>query len=128
MRAPRRRHAPRRTFASAITPAKLAEAAERVRYEGSPEHKVAYSWLGPRKLRSDATPCPPTLKDPGVLTEWLREAVRDGQVSEHWEGEFPRYVWARREEAVFEARLINQGAGNYKGYPLASHEIPEELP
>jgi len=102
--------------------------AESVVYEGSVEHKVAHSWLGPKKIRSDATPCPPALNDPDVLTEWLREAIRQGHISEYWEDEYPKYVWSRQGAEVFEARLINRGQGNYKGYPLSSSEIPRELP
>jgi hypothetical protein len=28
---------------------------------------------------------------------------------------------------VYEARLINRGAGTYKGYPLNPDEVPKEL-
>lgn len=128
MRSPKRRRPPRRSFDTSSSPAKLSRAADRVSYEGSPEHKVGLTWLGRGRLRSDATPCPRDLNDPGVLTVWLAEAIRAGHCSAHWEDEFPRYAWARRDGNVYEARLINRGAGTYKGYPLNSDEIPPELP
>ena len=59
------------------------------------------------------------------LTEALREAVRKGQTGELWEGGFPRYVWARLDGTVHEARLINRERGQYKGYPLTDDEVGE---
>jgi hypothetical protein len=117
----------RRDFDTESTADQLAAAAARAEYHGSPEHKAAFSWLGPKKLRSDATPCPKHLKDPDMLTGWLRDAIRQRQCSSFWEGEFPKYVWVRQEDLVYEGRLINQGQGNYKGYPLDPSEFPKEL-
>ena len=50
-----------------------------------------------------------------------------GHVGEPWEGDFPRYVWHRRQRAVYEARLVNRELGEYKGYPLQRGEEPEGL-
>jgi hypothetical protein len=63
-----------------------------------------------------------------LVTRWLREAILLGSVSAYWEGEFPRYVWRREGEVVFEARLVNQINGQYKGYPLNPEEWPQNLP
>jgi hypothetical protein len=98
-----------------------AEAAEKAKYVGSPEHKVPYA-------RSDATRCPTDLETAQErLTAWLKEAIREGNVGGLVEGGFPRYVWYRDGERVFEGRLTNQVSGEYKGYPIASDEVPQEL-
>lgn len=101
--------------------------AERVRYVGSSEHKNYPSFAGPFAPRSDASRCPPSLSDADALTDWLRVGIESGDVGAPWEGDFPRYVWYRTEEACFEARLMNREAGEYKGYPLAPEERPDWL-
>jgi hypothetical protein len=58
------------------------------------------------------------------LTSWLRTAIRNGKVSELFEGDFPRYVWHREGVVVYEARLVNSAEGHYKGYPLNADEWP----
>jgi hypothetical protein len=58
------------------------------------------------------------------LTRWLRRAIRDGRVSELADGAFPRYVWHREGDVMYEARLVNSGSGEYKGYPLNPDEWP----
>ena len=40
---------------------------------------------------------------------------------------FPRYVWYKYGEMIFEARLVNRGSGSYKGYPLEKDEWPEGI-
>lgn len=76
--------------------------------------------------RSDATKCPTHLKDPDVLTAWLAQALRRGNVSEAFDGEYPRYVWAKPEgeDCWYEARLTNAELGEYKGYPLDDEQAP----
>ena len=95
-------------------------------YIGSPEHKdyVTGTWRSPRP-RADASRCPRL--DVDVVEEWLTSAVAAGTFSELWEGGFPRYVWCHVEEAFCEARLTNQGRGEYKGYPIAFGDLPPEL-
>lgn len=59
---------------------------------------------------------------------WLKEAIRDGNIGGPWEGNFPRYVWYRDTDgSVYEARLVNQGNAEYKGYPLEPDEYPTWL-
>ena len=123
MRAPSRKRPPRRTRSDPPTRTNLAELAERVSYIGSPEHKSFPSFAGPPKLRGDASKCDPTL-DVETITGWLRAGVVAGQVGAPWKGDFPQYVWLRTEEACYEARLINQGLGQYKGWALADDEVP----
>lgn len=101
--------------------------ARRVRYVGSSEHKSFPSFAGGPKLRSDASKCDPQLDDPSELTAWLKAGVERGHIGAPWEGDFPRYVWYREEAACYEARLVNRGKGEYKGYPLGLEEYPEGL-
>ena len=61
------------------------------------------------------------------LCGWLREAIRLGAVGQFWEGEFPRLVWYKHEQIVFEGRLVNRTQGTYKGYPLARDEWPHGI-
>ena len=119
-RRPRRHHVD-----SKPDPAFLELAADRALYVGSLEHKIGRSWLGQGKLRSDATPCPPHLKDPNQLTEWLRHAIALGTVSELHEGDFPRYVWFKDGGDLYEGRLVNRELGEYKGYPLLASDEPK---
>ena len=106
----------------------LDSLAERVRYVGSPEHKDFPSFAGPPCLReSDATPCPREIKDPEVVCEWLRAAIRCGATGGLWEGDFPRYVWYKRDNVVYEGRLVNRGDGSYKGYELEEDEWPKNI-
>jgi len=43
------------------------------------------------------------------------------------EGGFPRYAWHKEGTIVYETRLVNQGLGQYKGYPLNGTEWPRGL-
>jgi hypothetical protein len=106
----------------------LDRLAERCRYIGSPEHKSSPSFAGPPKLRqADATKCDPALKDSAeLLTQWLRSAVRAGQIGA-WQGQFPKYAWYRVEGQCYEARLTNPGNGDYKGYALTDAECPDGI-
>lgn len=102
----------------------FAAIADRATYVGSGEHKRYPNPLCDPRLRSDAADCdavdPSLSQDPERLTRWLREAIRRGQVSPEFEGDFPRKVWARvaiaHGDATVEARLTNQTLGQYKGY------------
>jgi hypothetical protein len=103
----------------------LAAAAETASYVGSPEHKGQHTWLGQPKLRSDATPCPSNLHDRDLLTSWLKAAILAGRVSDQWSDKYPRYVWFRNEDDLFEGRLVNLGNGEYKGYPIKNSQAPK---
>jgi hypothetical protein len=106
----------------------LAELASRARYVGSPEHKSAPSYAGPPKPRGDASCCDQSLNQDQLRVNcWLKKALRRGAVGAPWEGDFPRYVWHRQGEVVYEARLTNRVAGEYKGYPLLQDEWPAGL-
>jgi len=126
MRAPSRKRPMRRTRCMPEPGVDLAELAKRVSYVGSPEHKSSPSFAGAPKLRGDATKCDPAL-DILEITTWLRAGVVAGQIGAPWEGEFPRYVWQRTEARCYEARLVNRGLGQYKGYALTDDEVPAWL-
>lgn len=84
------------------------------------------SFAGQPRPRADATICPRELtRDPERVQDWLRDAVTRGAVSALWEGGYPRYVWYKDGDRVYEGRLVNQGLGEYKGYPIESHEWPD---
>lgn len=127
MRSPRRRRPLRRAFCPAPEGVHLNHSAEKAQYVGSGEHKVAPSFAGPPRPRADASKCDPRLADPDELTGRLREAMRKGAVGAPFEGRYPRYVWARIGDSVYEGRLVNRELGQYKGYPLDLDEWPGEL-
>lgn len=97
-------------------------------YVISPEHKDYLTEAGPRKLRSDASPCPRDITRE-IAESWLRDAIAAGHVGAPWSDQpYPQYAWHRQEDQVFEARLTNAAAGAYKGYPLDESEWPGWLP
>lgn len=126
MRAPKRRRPLVRVVAISLPGIDLNALARKVRYIGSPEHKDAPSFAGQPRPRADAAICDRSLTQIQV-TKWLKTAIRRGNVSNFWEGDFPRYVWHQEGNIAFEARLVNQGNGEYKGYPLNPEEWPEGL-
>ena len=123
MRAPNRRRPQRRQIY--VPPGTdLNHLANLVMYVGSPEHKDFPSFAGQPRRRADASCCPRDITDQNLVNQWLRAAVRRGAVGDHWEGGFPRYVWYKDGDIVYEGRLVNQGNGEYKGYPLSRDEWP----
>ncbi len=128
MKAPSRKRPRRREFAKHPDMKRLATVARRAKYTGSPEHKRGPSFAGRMRPRRGASICSPHLNDQQrQLTRWLRQAITAGQVSEAWEGDFPKYAWYRDQNLVYEARLINRGTGEYKGFPLNAREYPSAL-
>ncbi len=106
----------------------LDKAAKNIRYVGSPEHKATPSFAGSPRPRRDASICDSrfmTMQD--ELTQWLKQAFGCQAVSDFCEGTFPRYAWYKDGDTVYEARLTNRGAGEYKGYPLEPDEWPEGI-
>ena len=106
----------------------LAAVAESCRYVGSPYHKDVVGFAGtPRGRRPSATMCPRELANRRELVEgWLRDAVRAGNVGA-WDARFPRYVWHREGNVVFEARQGSPGPGEYHGYPLEPSQPVRDL-
>ena len=105
----------------------LACVAASCRYVGSPYHKDGPSSAGTPRRRPDASICPSTLADKQPdIEQWLRQAVRAGQVGP-WDGGFPRYVWHREGDTIFEARQGSPGSGEYHGYPLTPQQHVQGL-
>lgn len=106
----------------------MPQLAERVRYVGSPEHKDTPSFAGQPKPRADATICDRAFRDKlPQLNSWLRSALIRGAVGAPWEGDFPRYVWFKEGNVVYEARLVNSATGEYKGYELEPDQWPKGI-
>lgn len=128
MRATRRRRPQRREI---LVPSgvDLNGLANRVVYVGSPEHKDIPSFAGQPRLRADASCCPREIVELGqkVVCGWLRSAIRRGATGAPWEGGFPRYVWYKEGDTVFEGRLVNREIGSYKGYPIDKDEWPRGI-
>ena len=61
------------------------------------------------------------------IQRWLRQAFEVQCFGAPWEGEFPRYAWCKAGEIVYEARLVNRGLGQYKGYQLEPEEWPDGI-
>ena len=125
---PRRRHNPKgRRVLPPPPDVSLAEIARRCRYVGSPYHRSVPGPSGSPVYRPGKSKCPePLQQNPGLVQRWLEEAVRHGFFGE-FEGEFPRRVWRRVGDTVFEARQGTPGSGIYHGYPLEPFQIVEGL-
>lgn len=117
----------------------LEEVASGLRYFGSAQHKrYPTSYPGAPALRAastgqkDAVECEywPEERWPDIEAA-LRRAVLAGCVGVEESG-FPRKVWGYFEGKLYEARQINPGYGQYKGYqavipPLDRHARLEVL-
>ena len=128
MRASKRHRPLARTIGPLPQGVDLLHLAERARYVGSPEHKDTPSFAGQPKPRADATICDQSFvgKLP-QLNSWLRLALSKRAVGAPWEGDFPRYVWFKEGNVVYEARLVNSATGEYKGYALEPNEWPKGI-
>ncbi len=126
MRAAQRRRPQRRAIY--VPPdTDLDRLADRATYVGSPEHKDVPGFAGQPRLRADASCCPREIADLELVNGWLRSAIRRGATGAPWEGEFPRYVWYKEGDTVFEGRLVNREAGSCKGYLLGENEWPNGI-
>lgn len=106
----------------------LSAMATRATYVGSIEHKTYKSPAGdPRPRNHHAGKCPrlPSEQWPAI-TETLRAAIRRGCVSVGIDpGEVPRYVWARFQGVLYEARHLVTPFGGYKAFPIETFELPD---
>ena len=111
----------------------------RARYAGSSEHKDKKWWGGSpsarqlpggrvgRRGKQHTTLCPLTTeKDRARATEWVRQAIANGQYKFH-EGdkEFPKKIWHRADGRIWFGLCFNQGSGEYKGWPVGEQEWRE---
>lgn len=128
----RRRKNPKRLAVAPPPPdVDLAAVAERARYVGDVRHKDSVSFAGrvPHPT-PDRSVCTRNLAHQQSSTQrWLRKAIAAGQTGDMWESGFPKYVWHREGETVFEAQLMSPYShGEYKGYPLEAYQQVWGLP
>ena len=107
----------------------LSEIADVVQYVGSPHHKDEPSFAGtmPQPIPGRSV-CPRAVnRRQADIRRWLQLAILHGNVGGIWEGggRFPRYVWHREGDTIFECRHIVNG--HYKGYPLEPNETVRGL-
>lgn len=102
----------------------VADVAARVSYTGSPEHKHAVTFAGNPRPRADATICDSSFaKRLAEIQLWLRAAIRMQCCGGPWENGFPRCVWYKAGDTVFQGRLVNRVSGQYKGWQLV---VPDD--
>jgi hypothetical protein len=78
----------------------------------------------PAKFRlKPASICPKRWSDDDA-TRALREAIARGDVSDAWEEGFPRYVWHRDGNTLYEARHTRGPGGSYHAYPIEIIQAP----
>jgi hypothetical protein len=70
-----------------------------------------------------STPCPRQWSDQDA-TRALRDAIRNGVVCEIWEDGFPRHVWHRDGDVLYEARHTRGPSGLFHAYPIESLQAP----
>lgn len=125
MRPPDRKRQPPRVIQPPPLGVDVAELAARVSYTGSPEHKNATTFAGRPRPRADATICDSSFADRlQQIQLWLRTAIRMQCFAGPWENGFPRYVWYKSGDTVFQGRLVNRVSGQYKGWQLSRDEWP----
>lgn len=54
---------------------------------------------------------------------WLRAAIRMQCCGGPWENGFPRCVWYKAGDTVFQGRLVNRVSGQHKGWQLV---VPDD--
>ena len=106
--------------------------AKRAVYSGSSEHKQVRWWGGlpmgqqlpggriGRPNKETTTICPLTTRsDRDRATEWVRAAIRAGQCRFHEsDRNFPKKVWYEADGRIWMGLLVNDGLGEYKGWPI----------
>ncbi len=102
-----------------------AAVAQRARYVASGEHKDYPSpeglWTMARK--AGKAKCPHFKQTEWhLLQEVLRQAISASCVHGEFRGDFPLRAWAFINDVLYEARLSNQGNGDYHGFPLEYEE------
>ncbi len=128
MRAPKRKRPVPRVIQPPPEGMNARGLASRVTYVGSPEHKTGASFAGASRPRGDATKCDPAMNDRlDQIQQWLRQAFELQCFGGPWEGGFPRYAWCMVGQIVYEARLVNRGLGQYKGWQLEPEEWPDGI-
>ncbi len=109
---------------------RLARSVNRVELmvaEAAASYSASEYHCPPQKPRiKPATPCPRVWKA-SEANDALRLAIRNERVSEAWEDGFPRYVWHRDGETIYEARHTRGPHGTYHAYPIEAADAPRGL-
>jgi hypothetical protein len=119
-----------RQLSAPLDDTRLADLASRVRYEPSPYHKTGrvMGIVGEVRPAVQSSKCPHSWQSRSQATEALRLGIRQGLVSDVWSGAFPKHVWYKVGDTVYEAMLTNRENGTYHAYPLSDpREWPEGL-
>jgi hypothetical protein len=105
-----------------------AEVADRVTYTGNAIHKSYPSLAGAPALRADKAKCDRYAREQWPrLLDALRTAIRAGYVGD-FRGGFPDRAWVWINGVLHEARLTDQGTGDYHGFPINdSRHYPEPV-
>ena len=116
---------PSTAIGAAATPPP-AQVADRAHYRANGEHKSypstqgLWTWV-PAKV--DKTKCARYAEaDWPKLTEALRAAIRAPCVHREFRGDFPARAWAYVNGDLHEARLSNEGNGEYHAFPVLYEE------
>jgi hypothetical protein len=107
-------------------PTMIAAAAARAVYAASEYHCHGSKGEAPKKRAEYASICPKRWSSEAA-TQALRRALTNGQVSEAWEDGFPRYVWHKDGEVIYEARHTRGPHGTFHAYPIEKYQIPDGL-
>ncbi len=103
----------------------LERVAEACRYQGSGYHRTMPGRSGPPRSKPRGTKCPRHLqRQPEEVERLLREAIRAGHCGT-FEGGFPRRVWRRIGQTIFEARQGSPGSGEYHGFTLTPEQAED---
>jgi hypothetical protein len=104
------------------------EVAARVTYTGNPIHKSYPSPAGPPAYRADKAKCGQYGAEQWpMLLDALRSAIRACFVS-GFRGSFPERAWVWINDVLHEARLTNEGTGDYHGFPINDpRQFPEPV-
>lgn len=105
----------------------LAALASQVKYGGNPEHKRNpgdFKLTPPIGLRPSKSLCDAvkvfTKKE---ALDLLRKGIKNGLVSDRFEGKWPKNVWSVMENGTpLEAQLESVEQGSYHGYPMQTED------
>ena len=132
----RPRRAKKRPQRAGLSLDERQDLAARARYIGSAEHKDKAWWGGlpkakqlpggkvGRRRKQKTTLCPLTSSDDKRrATQWVRSAIASGQYR-FYEGDqdFPKKIWHRADGRIWYGLCVNQGQGEYKGWPIEEQE------
>lgn len=106
--------------------AMLERAAKVAAYGENPYHCSRPGGQAPIIRAKPASHCPRWWSD-AEATKTLREAIAEGRVSETWEEGFPRHVWHRDGDVLYEARHTRGPVGSFHAYPIENSQAPHGL-